>query len=134
MAELFEAWKAEQRTTPRLSKAQEDPLWKRFREARSTFERRRKAFFVKRDKDAAEIKKAKDEIIAEAEKLSASRDFGPTTKAYHRLMDQWKALGRGPAKRRMPNGSDSGPLRMSSSPPETRPTLRRMLNSPRTSG
>ncbi|WP_146338599.1 DUF349 domain-containing protein [Nesterenkonia sp. NBAIMH1] len=98
MAELFEAWKAEQRTTPRLSKAQEDPLWKRFREARSTFERRRKAFFVKRDKDAAEIKKAKDEIIAEAEKLSASRDFGPTTKAYHRLMDQWKALGRGPRK------------------------------------
>ncbi len=98
MNELFEAWKAEQRTAPRLSKSQEDPLWKRFREARSAFERRRKAFFVKRDKEAAEIKRAKEELISEAERLQSSRDFGPTTKAYHRLMDQWKALGRGPRK------------------------------------
>lgn len=98
MNELFEQWKSEQRTPPRLSKSQEDPLWKRFREARSTFERHRKAFFVRRDKEAAEIKKAKEELIAEAEKLQHSTEFGPTTKAYHRLMDQWKELGRGPRK------------------------------------
>lgn len=98
MAELFEQWKTEQRTPPRLSKSQEDPLWKRFREARSNFERSRKAFFVKRDKEAAEIKRAKAELIAEAEKLSSSTEWGPTTKAYHRLMDQWKSLGRGPRK------------------------------------
>ncbi|GFZ89032.1 DUF349 domain-containing protein [Nesterenkonia alkaliphila] len=96
--ELFEQWKVEQRTPPRLSKAQEDPLWKRFRDARSSFERSRKAFFVRRDKEATEIKRAKEELIAEAEKLSSSTDYGPTTKAYHRLMDQWKALGRGPRK------------------------------------
>ncbi|WP_191089973.1 DUF349 domain-containing protein [Nesterenkonia ebinurensis] len=96
--ELFEQWKTEQRTPPRLTKAQEDPLWKRFRDARSSFERSRKAFFVRRDKEAAEIKRAKDELIAEAEKLSGSTEYGPTTKAYHRLMDQWKALGRGPRK------------------------------------
>lgn len=98
MAELFDAWKAEQRTPPRLTKTQEDPLWRRFREARSTFERHRKAFFVRRDKEAAEIKRAKDELIAEAERIQHSTDFGPTTKAYHRLMDRWKELGRGPRK------------------------------------
>lgn len=98
MTELFEQWKSEQRTPPRLSKAQEDPLWKRFREARSTFERNRKAFFVRRDKEAAEVKKAKEELIAEAEKLQSSTEYGPTTKAYHRLMDRWKEVGRGPRK------------------------------------
>lgn len=98
MAELFEAWKTEQRTPPRLTKAQEDPLWRRFREARSTFERHRKSFFVRRDKEAAEIKRSKDELIAEAESLQSSTEWGATTKAYHRLMDSWKALGRGPRK------------------------------------
>ncbi|GAA4832173.1 DUF349 domain-containing protein [Garicola koreensis] len=98
MAELFDSWKSEQRTPPRLTKAQEDPLWRRFREARSTFERHRKAFFVRRDKQAAEIKRAKEELIAEAEALQSSTDWGPTTKAYHRLMDSWKAAGRGPRK------------------------------------
>lgn len=98
MNALFEQWKSQQRTPPRLSKSQEDPLWKRFREARSTFERSRKAFFVRRDKEAAEIKKVKEELIAEAEKLQGSTEFGPTTKAYHRLMDRWKAAGRGARK------------------------------------
>lgn len=98
MAELFESWKAEQRTPPRLTKAQEDPLWRRFREARSTFERHRKSFFVRRDKEAAEIKRSKEDLIAEAERLQTSTEWGATTKAYHRLMDSWKALGRGPRK------------------------------------
>ncbi|TLP79392.1 DUF349 domain-containing protein [Nesterenkonia sphaerica] len=98
MSELFEQWKTEQRTPPRLPKPVEDPLWKRFREARSTFERHRKGFFVRRDKEAADIKRAKEELIAEAEKLQHSTDFGPTTKAYHRLMDRWKEQGRGPRK------------------------------------
>lgn len=98
MTELFDSWKTEQRTPPRLTKAQEDPLWRRFREARSTFERHRKAFFVRRDKEAAEIKRAKEELIAEAESLQSSTEWGPTTKAYHRLMDSWKAAGRGPRK------------------------------------
>lgn len=98
MSELFESWKAEQRKPPRLTKAQEDPLWRRFRDARSSFERSRKAFFVRRDKQAAEIRRSKEELIAEAEKLQNSTDWGATTKAYHRLMDRWKALGRGPRK------------------------------------
>ncbi|GAA1804245.1 DUF349 domain-containing protein [Nesterenkonia flava] len=98
MNELFEAWKTEQKTPPRLSKSQEDPLWKRFRAARTTFEKHRRAFFVQRDKEAGEIKRAKEELIAEAEKLSRSTEYGPTAKAYHRLMDQWKALGRGQRK------------------------------------
>lgn len=98
MGELFDAWKSEQKTPPRLSKAQEDPYWKRFRAARSSFDKERRAFFAQRDSDHAQIRRAKEDLITEAEEMRHSTDFGPTTKAYHRLMDQWKALGRGARK------------------------------------
>lgn len=98
MNELFEAWKAEQKKPPRLSKSQEDPYWKRFRAARTEFDKNRRAFFSRRDRDHAEVKKVKEELIARAEELQTSTDYGPTTKAYHRLMDEWKAAGRGARK------------------------------------
>lgn len=98
MNELFEAWKAEQKKPPRLTKSQEDPYWKRFRAARNLFEKNRRAFFASRDKEHGDIKAAKEALIAEAEQLKGSDDFGGTTKAYHRLMDDWKALGRGARK------------------------------------
>lgn len=98
MNELFDAWKAEQKKPPRLSKSQEDPYWKRFRAARTTFDKNRRAFFSQRDRDHAEIKKVKEELIARAEELQNSTEYGPTTKAYHRLMDEWKAAGRGARK------------------------------------
>lgn len=98
MNELFDAWKAEQKRPPRVSKAQEDPYWKRFRAARTEFDKARRAFFSRRDKDHAEVRRAKEELIARAEELQHSTDYGPTTKAYHRLMDEWKAAGRGARK------------------------------------
>ncbi|TDS83417.1 MULTISPECIES: DUF349 domain-containing protein [Nesterenkonia] len=98
MNELFEAWKAEQKKPPRLTKSQEDPYWKRFRAARNLFEKNRRAFFATRDKEHGDVKAAKEALIAEAEQLKDSDDYGATTKAYHRLMDDWKALGRGARK------------------------------------
>ncbi|MCH8564993.1 DUF349 domain-containing protein [Nesterenkonia sp. LB17] len=98
MNELFEAWKAEQKKPPRLTKSQEDPYWKRFRAARNLFEKNRRAFFASRDKEHGDIKAAKEALIVEAEQLKDSDDYGATTKAYHRLMDDWKALGRGARK------------------------------------
>lgn len=98
MNELFDAWKAEQKRPPRLSKAQEDPYWRRFRGARTEFDKARRAFFSQRDKEHAQVKRLKEELIARAEELQHSTDYGPTTKAYHRLMDEWKATGRGARK------------------------------------
>ena len=98
MSELFDAWKAEQKKPPRLTKSQEDPYWKRFRAARSTFDKDRRAFFSRRDKEQSEVKRVKEDLIARADELRHSTDFGPTTKAYHRLMDEWKAAGRGARK------------------------------------
>lgn len=98
MAELFDQWKAHQRSGVRLSKSDEESLWKRFRKARTTFDRHRKAFFSKLDETNAKAKRAKEALIAEAESLSNSTDWGPTASKYRDLMDRWKASPRASRK------------------------------------
>ena len=46
----------------------------------------------------AQIKAAKEALVAEAEALSTSTDWGPTSGAYRTLMDRWKAAGRASKK------------------------------------
>lgn len=94
MNELFEKWQAHQKSGNRLSRKDEESLWKRFRGARTTFDRHRRAFFSKLDERNAEAKKAKQKLIAEAEALQHSTDWGPTSGKYRDLMDRWKAAPR----------------------------------------
>ena len=98
MAELFEQWKAHQRSGVRLSKSDEESLWKRFRKARTTFDRHRKAFFSKLDETNATAKRAKEELIARAQALSGSTDWAATAAAYRELMERWKAAPRASRK------------------------------------
>ncbi|MFC0581097.1 DUF349 domain-containing protein [Micrococcoides hystricis] len=94
MNELFDLWKASQKTGPRLGKAVEDALWKRFRAARTQYDKQRRAFFSQLDVERAEVKRVKEKLIAEAEAMSDSTDWGPTAAAYRNLMDRWKKAGR----------------------------------------
>ena len=89
MNELFEAWKKAQREI-HLAKSVEDELWKRFRAARTTFDRNRRAHFSQLDDRNARIKRAKEELIARAEELSTSTDWSETSRAYGELMRAWK--------------------------------------------
>lgn len=98
MAELFEQWKTHQRSGVRLSKSDEEALWKRFRKARTTFDRHRKAFFSKLDETNAKAKRAKEELIGQAEALSGSTDWAATAARYRELMDRWKAAPRASRK------------------------------------
>ncbi|MEO9248943.1 DUF349 domain-containing protein [Citricoccus nitrophenolicus] len=98
MAELFENWKAAQKAGPRLGKSVEDGLWKRFRTARTTHDKHRRAFFSQLDATNATAKAAKEKLIARAEALSTSTDWGPTAGAYRDLMDEWKAAPRASRK------------------------------------
>ena len=79
MNELFEAWKKAQREI-HLAKSVEDELWKRFRAARTTFDRNRRAHFSQLDDRNARIKRAKEELIARAEELSTSTDWPETSR------------------------------------------------------
>lgn len=94
MAELFELWKVEQKSGHRIGRSTEDALWKRFRAARTVFDRHRRTFFSKLDTDNAEAKGQKEALIARAEALQTSTDWGETAREYRRLMDEWKASKR----------------------------------------
>ncbi|WP_418906700.1 DUF349 domain-containing protein [Glutamicibacter endophyticus] len=98
MNELFDQWKEAQRSSVRLPRATEDALWKRFRAARTTFDRHRRAFFSQLDSNNAEAKRVKEELIARAEALQTSTDWGATAAEYRRLMDEWKKSRRASRK------------------------------------
>ena len=98
MNELFESWKTAQKSGIRLGRSNEDALWKRFRAARTVFDRHRRAYFSQLDSNNSAAKSAKEKLIAEAEALSTSTDWGFAAGEYRRLMDQWKASPRASRK------------------------------------
>ncbi|MFE4670152.1 DUF349 domain-containing protein [Streptomyces sp. NPDC056716] len=87
---LVDTWKA----LPRLDRKSDDELWHRFSHARSAFSKRRKAHFAQLDAQREDARKTKERLVAEAEALSGSTDWGPTAARYRELMAEWKAAGR----------------------------------------
>ncbi|MFF8845969.1 DUF349 domain-containing protein [Streptomyces sp. NPDC015127] len=87
---LVDTWKG----LPRLDRKSDDELWHRFSHARSAFSKRRKAHFASLDAQREEARQTKERLVAEAEALSGSTDWGPTAARYRDLMAQWKAAGR----------------------------------------
>lgn len=87
---LVDIWKG----LPRLDRKSDDELWHRFSHARSAFSKRRKAHFASLDAQREDARKVKEKLVAEAESLSKSTDWGPTAARYRELMESWKAAGR----------------------------------------
>jgi hypothetical protein len=89
---LLDEWK----TLPRLDRATDDELWRRFSSARTHYTRRRKTHFaeVAERRDQARI--VKEGIVTEAESLATSTDWGPTARRFRELMTRWKAAGPAP--------------------------------------
>ncbi|HSZ42111.1 MAG TPA: DUF349 domain-containing protein [Trebonia sp.] len=90
MAQLLEEWKA----APHADRSVEAVLWKRLSAARNTFTKRRKAYFSNLESEREEVRRRKERLVEEAESLSDSADWGPTTSAYRELMREWKEAGR----------------------------------------
>ncbi|WP_240477185.1 DUF349 domain-containing protein [Jiangella muralis] len=89
---LLEEWKG----LPRLDRGTDDELWRRFSSARTHYTRRRKAHFSELAERRDEARVIKERILAEAEEISGSTDWGPTSRRYRELMSQWKAAGPAP--------------------------------------
>jgi uncharacterized protein DUF349 len=87
---IVEEWK----TIKGIDRKTDDALWQRFAAARDAFGRRRGAHFASLDAQRAESRAAKTELIEEAERLSRSTEWGPTSAAMRTLMDRWKAVPR----------------------------------------
>ena len=92
MRELLDEWKA----LPRLDKGTDDTLWRRFSTARTTYTRQRKAHFSEVNQKRDSAREVKEKLVVEAESLSDSTDWGPTSGKYRDLMSQWKAAGAAP--------------------------------------
>lgn len=86
---LVEEW----RTAPHAERSYEQELWKRLSHARSSFEKRRRAWFASRDAERGEAVAVKEKIVKEAEALASNKDWGPTSAAFRSLMDRWKSAG-----------------------------------------
>lgn len=89
LRELLDEWKA----LPRLSKEADDALWHRFSVARTTYTKRRRQHFGDVSSQRDDARAAKQAIIAEAEAVKHSTDWGATTSVYRDLMTRWKAAG-----------------------------------------
>lgn len=89
---LLEEWKS----LPRLDRATDDALWRRFSTARTHYTRRRKAHFAELAGRREQAREIKEGIVAEAEELATSTDWGGTARRYRELMSSWKAAGPAP--------------------------------------
>jgi uncharacterized protein DUF349 len=92
LRQLLDEWKA----LPRLDKADDDALWRRFSTARTTYTRRRKTHFADLNEQRDSARVVKERLAAEAESLAGSTEWGATAGRYRELMRQWKAAGPAP--------------------------------------
>ncbi|MFC8180117.1 DUF349 domain-containing protein [Rhodococcus sp. NPDC057297] len=92
LREILDEWK----TIRGVDRKVDDALWKRYSKARENFNRRRGAHFADLDRERGAAKTRKEELVAQAEALSSSTEWGPTAAAFRDLLTEWKAAGRAP--------------------------------------
>ena len=92
LRDLLEQWKV----LPRIDRAGDEALWKRFSTARTAYTRRRKAHFAELNEKREGARVVKETLVVEAEALAESTEWGPTAGRYRDLMQRWKAAGPAP--------------------------------------
>ena len=90
MRQLLEEWKA----APRGDRQAETVLWKRLSAARNAFTKRRKAYFAGLEEEREQVRTVKEKLVAQAEGLASSTEWGPTATSFRELMRSWKEAGR----------------------------------------
>lgn len=99
MRQMVPTWKQMQSEGVSLDRRTEEALWKRLSAARATFDRMRKQFFAQLDEKHTEAAAIRESLIARAEAMQDSTDWGPTVRAYKDLMDEWRSAPRGSRKK-----------------------------------
>ncbi|NMN94124.1 DUF349 domain-containing protein [Antrihabitans stalactiti] len=92
LREILDEWKSIRGVDRKV----DDALWKRYSKAREAFNRRRGAHFAEMDRDRANAKAKKEELVAKAKELSTSTDWAATSAVFRELLVEWKSAGRAP--------------------------------------
>ncbi|MFZ2504565.1 MAG: DUF349 domain-containing protein [Nocardioides sp.] len=92
LREFLDQWKA----LPRLDRASDDALWRRFSSARTAYTRRRKLHFAEQAEQREGARAVKERLTGEAEALAGSTEWGPTAGRFRDLMREWKSAGPAP--------------------------------------
>ena len=90
LREILDEWK----TIKGIEKKADGELWKRYSAARDAFTRRRGTHFASLDAQRKQASSRKEELVAEAESLSASTDWNATANRLKELMTEWKVAPR----------------------------------------
>jgi hypothetical protein len=93
--ELMTEWKA----AGRAPKEADDALWQQFRAAQDKFFSHRSAVFDERDAELVDNGKAKEALLAEAEKINPAADLDAARAQLHRVQEKWDAIGKVPRDR-----------------------------------
>jgi hypothetical protein len=92
LRDLLDKWKA----LPRIDRASDDSLWRRFSTARTAYTKARKSHFADQHEKRDGARVVKERLVKEAEALTDSTEWGPTSGEYRELMRQWKMAGPAP--------------------------------------
>ena len=129
LRDLLATWKE----LPRLDRATDDALWRRFSTARTTYTRHRKAHFAEEHERRDGARVIKERLAKEAEALSTSTEWGPTAGKLPRPDARVEGRrSRARARSTTSSGSASAAPRTPSSVPATPPTPRSTRSSPPT--
>jgi hypothetical protein len=92
MNELFEKWQQSQKSAPKISRKDSEPIWKSFSQARTKFESNKRAFFSALSAESKTVRAKKTALVTQAEALAAKG--ADSSAEYRKLLDQWKLSGR----------------------------------------
>ena len=92
LRDLLDQWKA----LPRIDRASDDALWRRFSTARTAYTKARKSHFSEQHEKREGARVVKERLVKDAEALADSTEWGPTSGEYRELMRRWKAAGPAP--------------------------------------
>ena len=88
---IVEEWK----TLPRVDRSAEQELWKRLSNARTSFDKRRRAHFHELDAVRKDAMSAKRDLITRAQAAAGTSDAKAGIKKFKDLMEDWKRAPRG---------------------------------------
>ena len=92
--QIFKNYAEDWKNAGYVDKERNDELWGRLEAARTLFFERKRIFHEEQEKEMLQNLDLKLEIVEKAEKLAASTEWKETTEVFHKLMDEWKTVGR----------------------------------------